>query len=337
MDNSDEAKAERKIRCENSLREFAKTYFPEYMTHESAKFHKGWEKLRNIIDELILLMAFRGSGKSTFFDLFDPIHQICYGKRKFMIFSSYNEEKSTVFTGRILLELLFNQKLKNDFGNFFPTNRKPGMSRFTAKVPGDKTKTVHVRAVSIGQDPRGFVYRQYRPDYVRLDDIQSRMRAKSKKFVKNTIEWITQDLIPALAEGYSAIIVATPLNTRCVASCLEKGSDDKAPVKTYKYPAMKNRKPTWPEAFPLRRLKKLKKEVGSKAFNQEYLLIPTPLDERIFAEESIRWYMSEELINTRFSYVFSWTDPSVKKEEKNCYKATICAGITHEQRFYRGN
>jgi predicted phage terminase large subunit-like protein len=32
--------------------------------------------------------------------------------------------------------------------------------------------------------------------------------------------------------------------------------------------------------------------------------------------------------------VFSWTDPSVKHEEKHCYKATVCAGITNEGTIY---
>ena len=326
LDNSDKAKQKRKKRCENSLREFAKTYFPEYVSTEFAKFHKDWEKSRQIENDLILLMAFRGSGKSTFFLLLDPIHRICYGKRKFMIFSSYNEEKSAVFTGRILLELLYNPRIKNDFGEFFSSKKTPGIRQFTAKVP-DSKNTVHVRAVSIGQDPRGLVYRQNRPDYARMDDIQSRKRAKSRKFVKESIEWITQDLIPALAETFSAIIVATPLNTQCVASTLEKGTDDIKPVKTYKYPAEKHGKPTWPEEFPKKRLHCIKEIIGSLAYNQEYLLIPTPMDERVFSEESIRWYHPMELINTPLAYVFSWTDPSVKHGEQHCYKATVCAGI----------
>jgi hypothetical protein len=77
-----------------------------------------------------------------------------------------------------------------------------------------------------------------------MDDIQNRKRAKSQKFVKGTIEWITQDLIPALAENYSAVISATPVNSQCVASTLEKGTDDIAPVKTYNYPAESKGKPT---------------------------------------------------------------------------------------------
>ncbi|MBN2536392.1 MAG: hypothetical protein JXB88_26145 [Spirochaetales bacterium] len=326
-DNCEQAKKTRKKQGKNSLREFAKTYFPDYVPCEFARFHADWEKIKDIENELVLLSAFRGSGKSTFFTLIDPIHRICYGKRRFMLFSSYNEDKSAVFTGRILLELLYNQRLQNDFGLFFPANRNPGIKRFTVHIPESGGKTVGIRAVSIGQDPRGFVHGPNRPDYVRMDDIQSRKRAKSRKFIREAIEWITQDLVPALAENFSAIIVATPLNTRCVASTLEKGTDDIKAVKTFKFPAEKHGKPAWSAAFPVKRLKRIKRVIGSLAYNQEYLLIPTPLDERIFSEESIRWFHPLELTGTRLSFVFSWTDPSVKHEEKHCYKATVCAGI----------
>jgi predicted phage terminase large subunit-like protein len=332
LDNSAKAKNERKEKCRDSIAEFARTYFPEYVTADFSKFHGEWEKIRHIQAEPVLLQAFRGSGKSTFFTLLDPVHEIVYNTRNFMIFSSYTEEKSGRFTGRILAELMFNRRLKNDFGTFFPEGKRPALDNYAVTVGGGKT--IGVLAVSMGQDPRGFVHGPSRPDYVRLDDIQSRQRAKSRKFVKSSIDWIMQDLIPALAENYSAIIVATPLNTQCVVSTLEKGTDEVAPVKTYKYPAEKKGKPTWPEFFPAWRLARLKRTIGSLAYNQEYLLVPVALDERIFQEESIRRYAPEEIIGLRFGYIFSWTDPSVKHEEKHCYKATICAGITHEGIIY---
>jgi len=334
LDNSDKAKQERKKQCKNNIEEFARTYFPEYVTKKSAKFHLRWEGIRQMTNELVLLQAFRGSGKSTFFTLLDPIHEIAYGNRNFMIFSSYNDDKSAVFTGRILLELMYNQRLCNDFGSFFLPNQHPGIKKFTAYVPGPGNKKIGVRSVSIGQDPRGFVHGPNRPDYVRCDDIQSRKRAKSRKFVKETIEWITQDLLPALAENYSAIIVATPLNTQCVASTLEKGTDDIKPVKTFKFPAESKGKPTWNDEFPAARLARIKSTIGTMAYNQEFLLIPIALDERIFKEEHIKGYAEEELIGTRFAYIFSWTDPSIKAEEKHCYKATVCAGITNESAIY---
>jgi predicted phage terminase large subunit-like protein len=334
LDNSDTAKAERKARCKNSVWEFARTYFPDYVPAEGAAFHKEWEKIRRIENEPVLVMAFRGCGKSTYFSLLDPVHSIAYGLRNFMLFSSYNEEKSAVFSGRILLELLYNPRLANDFGVFIPSGRHSGVRNFTADVPGSGGKTAQVRAVSMGQDPRGFVHGPHRPDYVRMDDIQSRKRARSQKFVRESVDWIMQDLIPALAEGYTAAIVATPLNTQCVASTLEKGSDEINPVKTFKYPAEERGKPAWKDHFPSSRLAKLKKTIGSTAYAQEYLLIPVALNERIFKEESIKSYEPEELLGIRFAYIFSWTDPSVKHEEKHCFKATVCAGITNEGCIY---
>jgi predicted phage terminase large subunit-like protein len=334
QDNSPKAKEERKKNCENSVLEFARTYFPDYVPSDFAKFHKEWEKIRNIEKEPALLMAFRGSGKSTYFTLLDPVHEIAYGRRNFMLFSSYNEEKTGRFTGRILAELMYNQRLKNDFGEFIPGGKRPALDNFTVNVPGSGGKTVGVLAVSMGQDPRGFVHGPSRPDYVRLDDIQSRQRAKSRKFVKASIDWIMQDLIPALADTYSCVIVATPLNTQCVASMLEKGSDEIHPVKTYKFPSEARGKPTWEAAFPASRLARLKRTIGSLAYGQEFLLVPIALDERIFKEESIKGYNQQELDAIRFAYVFSWTDPSVKHEEKHCYKATVCAGITNEGVIY---
>ncbi|MDR2510231.1 MAG: hypothetical protein LBC77_06265 [Spirochaetaceae bacterium] len=334
LDNSEKAKAERKKKCEKSVLEFARVYFPDYVPANYAAFHKEWEKIRVIENEPVLVEAFRGAGKSTYFTLLDPIHEIVYGKRNFMLFSSYNEEKSERFTGRILLELMYNQRLKNDFGELIPEGKRPAMGDFSVNAPGGKGKTTGVLAVSMGQDPRGFVHGASRPDYVRLDDIQNRKRARSKKFVRESIEWIMQDLIPALAENYSCVIAATPLNTQCAAATLEKGTDEIGAVKTFKFPAEERGKSAWKEAFPPSRLARIKKIIGSLSYNQEYLLIPVALDERIFKEENIKPYTTEELLGIRFQYIFSWTDPSVKHEEKHCYKATVCAGITAEGAIY---
>lgn len=335
LDNSPKAKEARKKRCRDNLLAFAATYLPDYVSDEPAGFHKMWEKVRRIEDEPVLIQAFRGSGKSTYFSLLDPIHEIAYARRHFMIFSSYDKTKSALFTGRMLLELMYNQRLKNDFGEFIPLGRqRPGVRHFIVDIPDSGGRTVGVRAISTGQDPRGFVHGSSRPDYVRLDDIQSRKRAKSRKFVRESVEWITQDLIPALAEHYSCMIMATPLNTQCVACTMEKGSEDIDAVKTFKYPAIVRGRPTWGSEFPAKRLNRIRGTIGATAYAQEFKLIPQALDERIFDEDSIRNYEPDELIGTRFAYVYSWTDPSVKHEEKHCFKATICAGITDDGVIY---
>jgi hypothetical protein len=117
---------------------------------------------------------------------------------------------------------MYNQRLKNDFGDFIPGGKRPALDNFTANVPGGGGKTVGVLAVSMGQDPRGFVHGPSRPDYVRLDDIQSRQRAKSRKFVKASIDWIMQDLIPALAGTYSCVIAPPRLIPSALRRCWKR-------------------------------------------------------------------------------------------------------------------
>jgi hypothetical protein len=112
----------------------------------------------------------------------------------------------------------------------------------------------------------------------------------------------------------------------------KKGTDEINAVKTYKHPAEVRRETAREAAFPASRLARLKRTIGSLAYGQEYLLVPIALDERIFKEEDVKGYHPEELAGLRFNYVFSWTDPSVKHEEKHCYKATVCAGITGNPR-----
>jgi hypothetical protein len=54
-DTSEKAKEARKKRCEDNVAEFGRTYFPEYVSSESAPFHKEWEDIRRIEKEPVLL------------------------------------------------------------------------------------------------------------------------------------------------------------------------------------------------------------------------------------------------------------------------------------------
>jgi hypothetical protein len=88
LDNSEKAKAERKKKCENSVLEFARVYFPDYVPSEFAKFHKEWEQIRDIEKEPVPLTAFRGSGKPACFTPPGPVHEIAYGRRSICRFAA---------------------------------------------------------------------------------------------------------------------------------------------------------------------------------------------------------------------------------------------------------
>jgi len=321
FDTSTNAKNERINKSKKDFDYFKRIYFPEYFNDDPAPFHKEWNKIREIKNELVLVEASRGFGKSTDFTFVDIIYRALFDLSRFSVVVSYSEDKAKIFTGKILLELLYNRKIRNDFDiKFF--RKSLGNIQFSLK--NDEIQTEHcIKAFSIGQNVRGEVFYNNRPDTVRLDDIQDRRRAKSKKFVNNCLEWIHADLIPALdPKNFSAIIVATPMNARCVVSELKSGNDEeeRSPVRYFSFPAVKNNKSTWEARFPLERLETLRKSTGTLLFNQEYLLIPMSLEEKVFKKEWIKYYDTLPILK----YIITFTDPSLTS--KGDYKATVCLG-----------
>jgi len=327
-DASAEAVKSRKIQAKQSIWRMAELYFPDYIRHTAADFHSRWEKISKTTDEPVLVEAFRGAGKSTFFSFLDPVHAILFARAHYMLFCSYNEDKSTNFSGRILAELKYNQKIAADFGTIIgKTIDYKAIGHFEARIPDSGHKTT-IQAVSIGQDPRGWVAGSHRPDFARLDDIQNRKLARNRKNVENTLQWINLDLIPAMAANYNMIISATAVNNRDAVTELKKGSTTRNPIRAHRYPAQTTKGgPAWPQVFPLSRLEKLKETIGSKEFSQEYLLSPIGNDDGV-QESWLVDYEPEEIPQEEYQIILSFTDlGSRKTTEKHDYKATVCIGV----------
>ena len=186
-----------------------------------------------------MIEAFREAGKSTYFSFLDVLHAICFDRSKYALIAAYTVERAEMFSSRILAELLANQKLAADFGAMAQRNNM-SLSRFKAK---DTT----VQAISIGQNPRGLVAGPYRPDFVRLDDIQDQGRAKNPKIVHDAVNWVLMGLIPALAADYNLKIVATQVAPRDIVEQLREGGSERTAIQTLRTPLLdKNGRCVWP-------------------------------------------------------------------------------------------
>lgn len=320
-DVSEKAKADRRKKGEKDIWTFAGIYFPEYIKSQKASFHKEWDKIRRIKNEPVMIIAARGFGKSTFFTFLSKLYDIVYAKSEYNLIACYIVDKAKIFTGRVFLELKYNQKLKIDFGELFESSLRKSIGYFVVSNQ-IYNKSICVQAISIGQDPRGLVFGPKRPTSIVLDDIQNRKKAKSKKNVNDNIEWLLLDLLPAMDDDYTCHICASFLNDRCFASTLRKGDEEKdiPKVKTYIYPAEIKNKPAWKEKFDEKRLKKLKEKMGTLNYNQEMLCLPKPLDGRIFEKENMKYYSYADLLDQKFDVVISASDLSMTS--KGDYKAT---------------
>jgi len=99
---------------------FFSTYFSNYLTHETADLHR--ELFAISEDEnlpLAVIVAFRGSGKSTIMTMSYPIWAVV-GKqqKKFVVIASQTQYQARVHLTNIKRELEGNELLANDLGPF---------------------------------------------------------------------------------------------------------------------------------------------------------------------------------------------------------------------------
>ena len=323
----------RRRMAKDSIDFFGRTYLPHYMGKPNAGFHRKWEKIARIQREPVLIEAFREAGKSTFFTFLDVIHAILFARAHYILIGAYTVERAQMFSSRILAELIANQRIAADFS---PSDGNPTLEDDArGAVALFKAYGATVQAISIGQNPRGLIAGPYRPDFVRLDDIQSRRSAQNRKIVEENARWLMMDLLPALAEDYNFKIVATQVAERDLVQLLREGNPEQAAVRACRTPLLnKNGVSIWPQQFPAKRVARMQKSMGRRAFAQEYLLQAVSNEDGKLQAAWLRYYDPAALagpaaINSKpYQIIVSASDlGGYKTTNKHDFKATVVIGI----------
>ncbi len=216
---------ERVRRCEGNLLEFALEYFSEARNpendgnwegfdiasvDEAPDFHK---EIAEIIDDVstkhknakVAVAAPRSHAKSTYLSKADPIREVVYRLRKYIIIIS---ETPTVSKGNmewIRNQLKFNRKLREDFGPLLSPKdqaniRDNGEGFIAWYQDGETRKQIAlVEAASTGQALRGRNWNGSRPDLVILDDLEDARpggNASTPEQRSSLKDWFAQTVMP---------------------------------------------------------------------------------------------------------------------------------------------
>lgn len=186
---------ERIHRCENDLLEFSIEYFGVRNpgndgnwegfdivdANQAADFHK---EIAEIIDDVstvhtndkVAVAAPRSHAKSTYLSKADPIREVVYRKRKYILIISETPTVSKANMEWIRNQLKFNAKLRADFGPLLSpkdqANIRDNSDGFIAWHPEVRKQIALVEAASTGQALRGRNWNGTRPDLIILDDLE---------------------------------------------------------------------------------------------------------------------------------------------------------------------
>ena len=153
-------------------------------------------------EKLLVVMAFRGSGKSTILNLSNTIWSIL-GKhqKKFVLIVSKSKLQSQAHFLNIKSELEDNDLLKQDLGPFRASSTEWGA--FSIELPLYGAKIMCIGSL---QNIRGLKYKNQRPDLIICDDMEDTISVQDPYTKKMLYEWFLNEVIP-LGDNNTNIVV----------------------------------------------------------------------------------------------------------------------------------
>jgi predicted phage terminase large subunit-like protein len=273
----------------------------------------------------------RGHAKSTYLSNMYPIYNIVYNLRKFILILSETHDGSKQFTDFVNNQLKDNKKLREDFGELMDENSrgnvKDSAEKFVTK------NNIMVASGSTQKQLRGMRFLNSRPDLIILDDLESEKNTNTPELRQKNLTWYTKTVNPlGDPQRTGFIYMGTLVNPNGLLPYVMNRADFKS--KRYsaivsppervdlweKYEEIyrdvenpdrleeaenfyfnnqeemdRGTKVLWQDRMPYYKLIQEKCNVGTRAFNSEYLNLPYSDEDAIFREEIFTYYDDKDL------------------------------------------
>ncbi|MEI8229953.1 MAG: hypothetical protein WCG83_02330 [Candidatus Peregrinibacteria bacterium] len=306
---------------------FFPLYFHEYLSVELAPFHH--EMMHLLEDDamrLLIILAFRGSGKSTLMNLVAVLWHIL-GRRqcKFVLVVSRTLQQAKQHVQNIKYELEKNSLLKDDLG---PFEEQDEWNMYSLTLPHYGAK---IMAVSTGQSIRGMRYLQHRPDLIVCDDLEDHESVRTREGRDKTYEWVMGELLPAGKLGTRVIFLGNLLHEDALLKRIRRQIDEMGiqDAAYREYPLLDDMgRCLWPEMYPDEdAIRKLRESVGDEmTWQHEYLLRMVSDSTQVIHPDWIRYYDALP-VRQRSSWYLAGIDLAISERECADYTAMVSARI----------
>lgn len=303
INESASAKMKRIKDLEKEYTAWFEYYFPNFGKKKCASFHK--ELAADIINNKRireLAEMYRSAGKSVHIDMGIPLYlYLVKNDLKFMLLIGETEEKAAQLLSGIQAELQYNNRIKADYGE---KHQKGNWQ------DGNFTTTDGVKFMSLGfgQNPRGAREQGERPDYIVVDDVDSKKHVNNDRMMREAVDYITEDVWGCFDTDSDAterfVFANNNFHKNSITNRLreffttiinrqkeerKKGQTTKIKFKILRVCAVKNLttfEPTWPEKTTAEYWKEKYKNTPERSFLREYMHVHIE-DGKIFKFQDI--------------------------------------------------
>ena len=302
----------RELGKEKNFFVFCKFLMPDSFFKEFAEFHK--ELISDFMKEQNSVVACpRGHAKSTLIGLGWVLWNILYNKKGYIVYMSQNHKKSVQFLEPLTNELKNNPVIKV----LWPGLRfVKGKDEFTGRDREDcfDIGTIRLEALSFEKNIRGMKYKSQRPDLIVLDDVEDDMRVINPELRRKDSDKLNKQIIPSLDAEFGVYkMVGTILHNDSLLKKKLRLLDGKV------YRACEFNKDggiiadtiLFPTLFNEGTLLALRKEMGSAAFESEYLNNPVDDSSSLIKREWVIQCFDHNLSfcdNVKFDFLVQGVD-----------------------------
>lgn len=270
---------------------FFSLYLHHYLQHEFADFHKDFFRItEDQTSPLSVVVAFRGSGKSTILSLSYPLWSIV-GKQqqKFVLLLCQTQQQAKMHLHNIRKELESNELLRRDIGPFQSAEDQWGSSSIVLSK-----HNARITVASTEQSIRGIRHREYRPGLVILDDVEDLASVKTHESREKVNAWFRGEVVPATAQNRKIIMVGNYLHDDCLITKTKRQLESQGKHQCVIWvPLLDNQKTiAWPASYPSMLSVNQQKHLvnNNSTWHREYLLQLIPDDGQVIHQEWIKYY-----------------------------------------------
>lgn len=317
--------------CSQSTKMTAKTIFPERFTASFSKnIHDPILKMVDSPAKKTAIAAPRGFGKTSITGLAKAGRGILFREYKFILYVSKSFDSAIIQTENLKMELATNIAIKSLFGPIKAKNAAGMDESFSKKAWVAMDTLVYPRGS--GQQVRGLLYKNARPDLIIIDDLEDPETIDNDELRKKRKEWFYADLLKCVSrldKNYKIIYIDTLKHEDSLLQELLDASDWES-IRLEAFDDDYN--PSAPEFMSKDEIlneKKAHEEKGQlDVLFREYRNLPISTEDASFKREYFKYYNEPELDKGKIETVIL-VDPAKTVKMQSADSAIVAAGLDY--------
>lgn len=317
--------------CYQNIGVFGKTLLPE-------AFNTPWSNLHTqILDAIdsnhprICIAAPRGLGKTSLARALVE-KSILFREYEFVIYVSNSETIATMQTENIKRELITNREIRRIFGNVQINSDDPELDESFSKQSWVAFGSTLVMPRGAGQQVRGLLYKNYRPQLIIVDDLEKKEELENPENRRKLKEWFNSDLLKCV-DRYSDKWRVIYIDTLKHYDSLLQELLDSDEWHSMRLDLCDDNYES--QAPHLISTEELKREVESHrakgmldVFYMEYRNLPISKEDATFRQEYFKYYEERDLDNRQLENVII-VDPAKTANMHSADSAVVGIGIDY--------